>query len=75
LYIEFDQEVAVSRQANNLVFDVRLYDGQGNLVRQTNTTGGAVQFNVANLPVGVYFLHIHDGVSGEPKTRQIIVER
>jgi len=55
-------------------YDVRLYDGQGNLQRQQQTNGGAVQFNVSNLPDGVYYLHIYDGVSSTPEMQAIMVE-
>jgi len=75
LYVEFDQEVVATRQREDIVYDVRLFDGQGNMVRQTTTRGGTVQFNVANLPVGIYYLHIFDGLSGEPQIQQIMVER
>ena len=57
-----------------LTFDVRLFDGQGNLLRQNTTKGGTVQFNVSNLPTGIYSLHVYDGVSEAPEIRQIIVE-
>ena len=75
LYVEFDQDAIANRQGTDLIFDIRLYDGRGNMLRQTTTRGGTVQFNVANLPVGVYYLHIHDGVSREPVIQQIVVER
>jgi len=55
-------------------YDIRLYDGQGNLLRQTNTKGGTVQFNVSNLTDGLYYLHIYDGVSSTPEIHQIMVE-
>jgi hypothetical protein len=55
-------------------YDVRLYDGQGNLLRRTATKGGSVEFNVANLPNGVYYLHIYDGTGNKPEMRQIVVE-
>jgi len=57
-----------------ITFDVRLLDVQGNLLRQTFTKGGTVEFNVSNLPDGVYFLHIYDGVSSTPEIKQIMVE-
>jgi len=57
------------------VYDIRLYDGQGNLLRQTTTKGGKIQFNVSNLPNGIYYLHVYDGVSETPEIRQIMVER
>ena len=55
-------------------FDVRLYDGQGNMVRQQKAKGGTVQFNVSNLPGGTYYLHIYDGVGEKPEMIQVIVE-
>jgi len=58
----------------NLTFDVRLHDNQGNLLRQQQTKGGIVEFNVANLSDGIYYLHIYDGVSETPEMRQIMVE-
>jgi len=61
-------------QGSNFTFDVRLYDGQGNLLRQTSTKGGTVEFNVSNLPDGTYYLHIYDGVSSTPEMKQIFVE-
>ena len=56
-------------------YNLRLYDSQGNLLRQAAVKGGAVQFNVANLPNGVYYLHIYDGVNDTPAMRQIMIER
>ena len=62
------------RSNDDHVYDIRLYDNQGNLLRQTTTTDGAVQFNVSALPVGIYYLHIYDGVSSTPVMEQIMVE-
>jgi hypothetical protein len=57
------------------VFDLRLYNEQGNLLRQTTTNKvGMVQFNVSNLPNGFYFLHIYDGLNNKPEKHQIIVK-
>lgn len=56
------------------VYDIRLYDGQGNLLRQTTSKGGTTQFNVANLPAGIYYLHVYDGINDKPEISQIIVE-
>ena len=55
-------------------YDIYLYDGQGNLLRQQKTKGGTVQFNVSNLPNGIYYLHIYDGVNNAPEIQQIMVE-
>ena len=56
------------------VFDLRLYDGQGNLLRKAKTKGGTVEFNVSNLPDGIYYLHVYDGVNSTPVMKQIMVE-
>ena len=72
LYIEFDENAKT--QGEKHIFDVRLYDGQGNLLRQSSTKGGTTQFNVSNLPDGLYYLHIYDGVNSTPEIQQIMVE-
>ena len=79
LYVEIDSETAhamLSADArNNLTFDVRLYNNQGNLLRQQQTKGDTVEFNVQNLPIGVYYVHVYDGVNSTPEMQQVIVER
>ena len=55
-------------------YDVHLYDGQGNLLRNAKIKDGTVQFNVSNLPDGIYYLHIYDGVNKAPDIQQIVVE-
>jgi len=81
LYIEIDaQAVSNSRSQQpgqtgvDPSIDIRLYDGQGNLLQQTTSKGGIVQFNVSNLLDGIYYLHIYDGVSVTPFMAQIVVE-
>ena len=56
-------------------FDIRLYDGQGNIVRRVQNKGGNEQFNVSDLPTGIYYLHVYDGISEKPEMQQIVVER
>ena len=63
-----------AKSAADPVFDIRLYDGLGNMVRQASTKGGTVQFNVSGLPNGNYYLHVYDGVSSTPEIQQIMVE-
>ena len=80
LYIEQDMEDFGQSTSDMIIeaastYDIRLYDGQGNLLRQTNTKGGTVQFNVANLPVGFYYLHVHEGASAPTEIHQVMVER
>ena len=61
LNIEAGNSSNVNSQSVSPTFDIRLYDGQGNLLRQTNTKGGTIQFNVSSLPDGLYYLHFSMG--------------
>ena len=85
LNIEIDQEtvddVIARQQASGAlnsnadpVFDIRLYDGYGVMLRSTTTKGGIVQFDVSALPNGTYYLHIYDGVGSQPEKHQVVVE-
>ena len=74
LHIEIDAGNNATLSTNAVVFDIRLYDGRGNMLRQTTTHGGTVQFRVSDLPEGMYFLHIYDGVNSTPEIHQIVVE-
>ena len=77
LNIEIDAAHALDLQSRGIAatptYDIRLYDGQINLQRRSTSKGGNAQLNVSNLPNGIYYLHINDGVS-KPVMRQIIVE-
>ena len=71
LNIEIDGSNAATQ---TLEYDIRLFNIMGTLLRHTRSAGEKVEFNVANLPNGVYYLHIYDGVSSKPVMQQIIVE-
>ena len=78
LNIEIDAEAAQAllptETRSSLTFDVRLIDGQGAILRQQKTKGGTVQFNVANLMDGFYYVHVYDGVNQTPEMRQVMIE-
>ena len=74
LNIELVQTEDAKANGKNLTYDVRLYDGYGNLLLQEFSKGGTVEFNVSKLPVGIYYLHIYDGVNEKPAIHQIMVE-
>ena len=84
LYVEIDQETVDRVKAlqqnsgKNLnadpVFDIRFFNGYGLQLRQQSTKGGTVQLNVSDLPNGLYFLYINDGVSGKPERVPVIVK-
>jgi len=74
LNVEVGQSSSSKSEGTSLTYDIRLYDGQGILLRQTSSKGGTVQFNLSNLPDGIYYLHIYDGVNSKPEIQQIMVE-
>jgi hypothetical protein len=79
LNIEIDvSAVATSSNAKGLnaapTYDIRLYDGLGNIVRQQRTKSNTIQFNINSLPNGTYYLHIYDGISNKPEITQIMVQ-
>ena len=55
------------------VFDVRIYDSRGNMVRQVVTEDGSVEFDLSGLPDGNYYLRICNGVD-EPMIQPVVVE-
>ena len=85
LYIEIDQDTIDrvlallqnkgSKSFNSVpVFDIRLYNGQNILLMKQFTKGGITQFNVSDLPDGIYYLHIYNGVLSKPEMYSIIVK-
>ena len=84
LNVEIDQEIVDRVKAlqqnsgKNLnadpVFDIRFFNGYGLQLRQQSTKGSTVQLNVSDLPNGLYFLYISDGVSGKPVRVPVIVK-
>ena len=82
LHIDLGQQTSTmcsccgTKPAPEFIYDVRLIDGQGNIVRrQQQVRSGQVEFNVFNLPEGTYYLHIYDGVNKTPQMHQIVVKR
>ena len=77
LYVEIDDpnSGAISSSNTAITYDVRLYNGQGNMLRQQFTQGGTVEFDVSGFPPGMYYLHVYDGVNAMPEVHQVVVER
>ena len=62
-------------QGTIINYDIRLYDGLGNQVRQTTTNRSTIaQVSVSGLPNGIYYLHIYDGVGSKPDIHRIVVQ-
>jgi len=58
---------------SEMIFDIRLLNSHGMIVRQQRTQASSIQFDVSNLPEGTYYLHIEH--NGEIEMHQIIVQR
>jgi len=55
-------------------YTIRLYNERGKLLRKTTVKGkSTAQFNVADLPNGVYYLYIYDGIHTKPEIKNIMV--
>lgn len=73
--LNVDVGSTAGEKGQNLTYDLRLYSATGNMMRQISNSGcGTVQIDVSNLPDGIYFLHIYDGINGVPEVQQIIVK-
>jgi hypothetical protein len=79
LNIEFDREANPHAQIGDRSnmqdanYDIRFYNESGNLLRQAQTQGEKVEFNLSNLQSGIYYLHIYHGQDEKPEMRQIVV--
>jgi len=62
-----------NQTTSEAVFNVRLFNAHGMIVRQQRTKAATIQFDVSNLPEGTYYLHIEH--NGEIEKHQIIVQR
>jgi hypothetical protein len=65
--------VQTTQIQSNQVFSIKLYNRQGNVVRQATATGGRIELDVNNLPEDTYFLHIE--TNGEIRKEQIVIKR
>jgi len=62
-----------TERSRSEIFDIRLLNSHGMIVRQQRTQASSIQFDVSNLPEGTYYLHIEH--NGEIEMHQIIVQR
>jgi len=61
------------RTTSDVIYDIRLFNAQGFIVRRQQARTGRVEFDVSNLPEGTYYLHIDR--NNEIEKIQIIVRR
>ena len=80
LFIDVDQQVmqdnylAAGKSAGNFSCEIRLYNTTGVPALQTISGSSSIQLNVSNLPSGIYFMHLFDGVSTDPEIKQIVIK-
>jgi hypothetical protein len=55
------------------VFELRLFNSYGFMVRKITSEKGIVSIDVSKLPNGFYFLHVYGDDSATPKVEKIIV--
>ena len=72
LYVDLEKKVH-TQNTIAASFDIRLYCSQGKMLRQTKAAGGTVQFDVSNIPGGIYFLHVYNGMLSTPQAFKIII--
>lgn len=58
----------------DIFFKIYLYNENGVMARQTTSDGSQIQFDVSNLPNGMYYLHIYNGRADKPEVRKVIVK-
>ena len=73
LSIDLDRVVLTS---NNVVasYNIMLYNSQGNILHQAKAKNGIIRFDVSTFPEGIYFLHIHSGISATAISFKIFVK-
>ena len=80
LYIDVDQQAILANSPagslvnKNPVCEFRLFSLMGVIVLQSTSSSNKVQLNVSNLPDGIYFLHLYDGISGMPEIKQVVIK-
>jgi hypothetical protein len=75
LNIDVSPAAHANARSANTVYDIRLFNMFGSQLLQTSTNSSTVaQLNVSNLPNGIYYLHIFDGVSSTPEVHKVVVK-
>ena len=76
IYVDLDK-ITLTPNKTAATYDIRLYDSQGKMLYQVKAKDGIVELNVSNVsnvPDGIYFLHINDGISTTPKALKVFVK-
>jgi hypothetical protein len=54
-------------------YDIRLYSEFGSIVKQSVSSEEQAELNVADLPEGIYYLHVYAGGNTQPDIHKIII--
>ena len=67
--------LAAGKPFNNPKYEFRLFNASGTMTFNVATYGGnKAQLSVSNLPDGIYFLHIYDGIDTKPEVQQVVIK-
>jgi hypothetical protein len=72
-YIDLDR-IVQTQNRTAVSYDILFYNSQGNMLHQVKAKDGKVEINVSNLPGGIYFLNICDGISATYKAFKVFVK-
>ena len=79
LYIKIEDEQDIISQSMTSdksfmkEFNIRLYNGSGDLLRSEITKGEALQLNMSKYPTGYYYLHVHDNINKDAEAQKIVI--
>lgn len=65
--------LSASSPSSESVYEIRLFNIQGTLVRSMKSEEGQTTMDVSNLPNGNYFLHIYKDSGTTPETHKIVI--
>jgi hypothetical protein len=65
--------MTAASQAVRPAYDIRLYSEFGSIVKQSVSSEEQAELNVADLPDGIYYLHVYAGSNTRPDIHKIII--
>ena len=73
--IQIDINEDMARMKNSNSYNVAIYDQTGSLMKQTSMTNKTISISTADLPNGIYFIHLMDSSGEKIGSKKISVNR
>lgn len=73
--IQIDINEDMARMKNSNSYNVAIYDQTGSLMKQTSMTNKTISISTADLPNGIYFIHLMDSFGEKIGSKKISVNR